>query len=496
MNRPATSAGSAYDPALPRAKTLLTWPLAWRPELRTLACGGLLLAVGFVVLYPLALLIVNSFRLDAPNGAAVYGLQAWRQAFTQTSIRVAIGNTLGLTALQVAISSVLAVGAAWIIARTDVFMRRWLEFGFWLAYFLPVLPVVLAWILLLDPQFGLINSGLVALLHRPEGPFNIYSWWGIVWAHLMTYSIAVKVMLLVPVFRNMDGSLEEAAAMAGAGRFTTSLRILLPLMTPVVLIVLLMSVIRGFEAFEIELILGLPAHIDVYSTQIFRLVHQNPAQYGSATAMGVMILAIMLPFVVAQRWATKRRGFATVSGRYRPGIVRLGAWRWPAFAGIAGLLTLMTVVPMVFLLMGTFMRLFGFFTLDNPWTLKHWTAVLSDPLFVDSLRNTLLIGLGTAALSVALFSTTAYVIVRVRFFGVAALDFLSWLPFTLPGILLSLGYLWMFLGVPLFRPLYGSHAVLILALSLSGMTLGVQLSKATLVQLGAELEEASRMSGG
>ncbi|HLY64069.1 MAG TPA: ABC transporter permease subunit, partial [Chloroflexota bacterium] len=76
------------------------------------------------------------------------------------------------------------------------------------------------------------------------------------------------------------------------------------------------------------------------------------------------------------------------------------------------------------------------------------------------------------------------------------LDFLSWLPFTLPGVLLSLGYLWMFLGLPLFRPLYGSHVVLILALTLSGMTLGVQLSKATLVQLGSELEEAARVTGG
>ncbi|TMC56835.1 MAG: iron ABC transporter permease [Chloroflexi bacterium] len=456
----------------------------------------LLLILGFLVLYPLALLLLNSFQLARPGAAPVWGLRGWQQAFTQPGIRAAVFNTLSLTAVQVVISTVAAVGAAWLIARTDVPTRNSLECGFWIAYFLPTLPVVLAWILLLDPQFGLVNTALVNALGLRSGPFNIYSWWGIVFAHMMTYSIAIKVMLLVPVFRNMDRTLEEAAQVTGASRFVATSRIMLPLMAPVILVVLLMSIIRGFEAFEIELVLGLPAHIDVYSTQIYRIVRQEPPQYGPATSMGVMILLIMLPFVIAQRWATRRGVFTTITGRYRGGLVLLGAWRWPATAALSGFVLLVTVVPVTFLLMGTFMRLFGFFSLGNPWTLKHWITVLHDPLFLSSIQNTLIIGLSTALLSVALYSAVAYVIVRVRFFAAGALDFLSWLPFTLPGVLLSLGYLWMFLGLPMFRPLYGSHLVLILALMLGGITLGVQLSKTTLLQLGSELEEASRVAGG
>ncbi len=141
------------------------------------------------------------------------------------------------------------------------------------------------------------------------------------------------------------------------------------------------------------------------------------------------------------------------------------------------------------------MRLFGFFDVGNPWTWKHWQTVLGDPIFLGSVRNTLLISLGVAAASTLIYSIVAYIVVRARFFGSGALDFLSWLLFTIPGVLLSLGYLWMFLGVPLFRPLYGSIFALILVLMLSGMTLGVQMFKATLMQLGSELEEASWVSG-
>jgi iron(III) transport system permease protein len=175
--------------------------------------------------------------------------------------------------------------------------------------------------------------------------------------------------------------------------------------------------------------------------------------------------------------------------------VALGRWRWPVFGVLLGLVGLLTVVPAVFLVLSTLMRLFGFFDVGNAWTTRHWATVLSDPVFLGSAQSTLIIGLGTAIASTLLYSLVAYIVVRTRFVGGAALDFLSWLPFTIPGVLLSLGYLWMFLGVPIFRPFYGTYVVVILALLLSGMTLGVQLFKATLVQLGNELEEASSVAG-
>jgi iron(III) transport system permease protein len=95
-----------------------------------------------------------------------------------------------------------------------------------------------------------------------------------------------------------------------------------------------------------------------------------------------------------------------------------------------------------------------------------------------------------------LFTFVAYVIIRTRFVGRAALDFASWLPSTLPGIILGLGLLSLFLGNPLLRPFYGSMSLLVLATLISSMTLGVQIIKSALTQLGLELEEAAIVSGG
>ena len=97
----------------------------------------------------------------------------------------------------------------------------------------------------------------------------------------------------------------------------------------------------------------------------------------------------------------------------------------------------------------------------------------------------------TAILSMVLFTFVAYVVIRTRFVGRAALDFASWLPSTLPGIILGLGLLSLFLGNPLLRPLYGSMSLLVLATLISSMTLGVQIIKSALTQLGLELEEAA-----
>jgi iron(III) transport system permease protein len=122
--------------------------------------------------------------------------------------------------------------------------------------------------------------------------------------------------------------------------------------------------------------------------------------------------------------------------------------------------------------------------------------VLSDQLFVSSLRNTLILAVGTALAGVAFFTAAGYVVIRSRFAGRGALDVLSWLPSTLPGIILGLGLLSLFLGSPFLRPLYGSVVLMIIATIVSSLSLGVQLMKGTFAQLGPELEEAARVGGG
>ena len=121
-----------------------------------------------------------------------------------------------------------------------------------------------------------------------------------------------------------------------------------------------------------------------------------------------------------------------------------------------GIALLGTVIPVGFMLMGSFMGLFGYFDAQEVWTLRHWAGVLREPKFVRAVVNTLILGGGSAALAIVVYSVMAYVTVRTRFAARWAFDVLTWVPFTIPGIVLGLAYLLFVLQTPVLKPLYGS----------------------------------------
>jgi iron(III) transport system permease protein len=267
------------------------------------------------------------------------------------------------------------------------------------------------------------------------------------------------------------------------------------LLTPAILFTFLLGIIRSMQSFEIELILGGAAGIDVYSTLIYREVLQSPPRYGSATALAMIVLLAMAPFIALQQNLISRRSYSTVSGKFQSRLYDLGPLRWPMFGVVAGLLSFILILPTSFMIMSSFMKVFGNFKIPQPWTLANWQRVLSDPLLLKAIGNTLMIGLGATFVAVTLFTVIAYVSLRAKFFGRRLLDFLTWLPSTIPGIVTGLGLLWLFLGTPIFRPLYGTIWILIIAMGISGITLGTQLIRTSLMQLGNELEEASWAAG-
>lgn len=456
----------------------------------------LLAFIAFLVVTPLFLLLLNSFQVGKPGGAIVYGLEGWRLAFTTPGIVEAIYNSFSLAITRQIIGTIIGIVLAWLLARADIPMKRGLEFLFWLSFFLPALPVTLGWVLLLDPKYGLLNQLLSKLPFIHTSPFNIYSYWGIVWVHLATTGVSLKVMFLTPAFRNLDASLEESSRVAGAGPIRTLFRIIVPVMMPVILVVSILGMIRALEAFEIELILGVPIGLHVFSTKIHSLVTHEPQQFPPATALGTFFLIILLALVALQRPYLGKRSFVTVTGKSfttRP--LSLGRWKYPVFALVLLIALSITLIPTVFLFFGTFMKLFGFFNIANPFTFDNWRAVFSDPILLRSLKNTLVLGFWTAAIGVAASSLVAYVIVKSRFKARVVLDFLSWLPWAIPGILLGTALLRTLLLINKIVPIYGTMAALVMALAISGLPVCVQVMKSFLMQLGDELEEASMVAG-
>lgn len=448
--------------------------------------GVLLVVMAFFTVVPVVLVVAMSLA-SAEGG---FTLDNWSRTFARPGFLEALWNTFTLSFVRQLLGVILGVVIAWLIARTDVIGGKWLEYGFWVAMFIPSLTITLSWILMFDPHNGALNT-FWSSLGWGKSPFDIYSWWGIVWVQLLSSTLPVKVMLLTPLLRNLDSSYEEAARSAGASGAQALWKITARLIAPTVLVTVVLGFIRALEAFEVELILGLPARIEVISTLLYRTVRSNPPDYGSSAVMAVFALMIMIPLVLFQRWYGEKNSVATVSGKFRSDQRKLGAWRIPISVLLILFVFVMTVLPIVMLLVGSFMKFFGFFGIEGLWTLDHWKTVLDSRAFGSALVNSLVIATGSALVAMLIFSAIAYLIVRQRFVGRTALDIMVWLPSMLPGVVLGLAYVILFLRVPVLQPMYGTLGILLVVSALGVMTLSVQTLKGSIAQIGTEIEEAS-----
>jgi iron(III) transport system permease protein len=465
-------------------------PWTWIPL--TLLVGLLIL----ILAYPLALLFVKSFVISRPGQPTVWAINGWVEAFSDVNLAIAIGNTFYLAFVRVIITSALAIFFAWVVTRTDTPLKGFIEVTLWLGFFLPLLPMTMGWILLLDPYYGLINKFLMKVFALSQPPFDIYSYWGIIWCHL-AFSTSVRFLLMTPAFTAMDAALEDAARTSGSSNMGVLMRITVPILAPAILASTALGFIRSLESLEIEMVLGIPAGIYVVPTKIWDYIHWEPPLYDRATALCSIFLLFVFFLIWLHRIFLRGKEFTTVSGRsYMVRTFPLGRWRWATCAFCLLFIVVMIILPLATLIMGTFMEFFGNFDTDKVWTVHHWTAVFADPVFLRSLKNTLMLGLSAGIGGTLLYALVSYLIVRTRLPGRGAIDILSWLPWALPGVLISLALLWAVLGSGEYvKLIYGTVSVLVLAIIIKEMPLGTQIVKAGVLQISNELEEASSAAG-
>lgn len=455
-------------------------------------------ALAFVALFaavPVAFVIVNSFNLASPGHPFLPALDGWRQAFADPKTVSAIGYSF-LLSIRVVIGVVIAFALAWLLVRVRIPGRGVIEFFLWLAFFLPTLPLTLGWILLLDPNYGLVNQALRWLPFVKQAPFSIYSAGGIIWVHLTLTTVPVMTILLMPALSQFDAAIEESSLVCGAGPWGTLRRITYPLLSPTILTVLIAGLIRSLEAFEIEQLLGTPAGIGVYSTRIYELVSWEPPRFPGAMALSTFFLGVLLLLALFYQRYTAKREFVTITGRglsLRPLVV--GRWRYAVSMLCLAGLVIAVLLPMAMLVIGSFMRLYGFFGVKSPLTWQHWLTAFNDPLFLGSLKNTLIIGLGVGAAGVAIYALLAYSIVRLRVPFSATIGLLAWLPWAIPGILLGVALLWLLLSIPGASLFYGTMVPLIVVLVIKEMPIGTHMMKAAFGQVSQDLEEASLVCG-
>ncbi len=483
-----------HDPAaLPRGPARGPWRGAWRYG-RSAGIAALVLVLGFLSLYPMAMLFYGSLHSTPPGITGEFNLDGYLGLITSENAWVFVDTVL-LSFVKTVLALALAVLLAWIVARTDTPYRGVLEVLITLPFFIPPILTATAWAMLGNAQVGTINLAWRGLTGGESTLVDVYSWGGVVW-HMMQYSTPFIFLFVVDAFRAMDPSLEESSRMSGASRWQTFWRITFGLMLPVITSAFILSFIRGMESFESAVFFGTPVGINVVTTQIFNSITQRAQpDYQGATALGFAAMALMFLLLVLQGRILGGRSFTTVTGKgYAPNVTELGRWRWLTFAICAMFFALTVALPVGQLLLSSFFKFFGFYEADM-LTLDHYRSVWANSGFWRALGNTMLLGFCGATATMTLGGIVAYVTTRTRWRGRRLIDVLAWLPWMMPGMVLGIGFLWGFAILPHAIPIYGTLWALLLAYIALGTPVAVRVTSAAYQQIAADIEECSRVHG-
>jgi iron(III) transport system permease protein len=256
--------------------------------------------------------------------------------------------------------------------------------------------------------------------------------------------------------------------------------------------------IRTFESFEIPALVGLPGDIRVLTTSIFLDAQKLPPRYGSAGAFAVLLMAVVGATLYFYFRITREGDrFHTVTGKgYRPALIRLGRWRYPAGACLLLYAVVLLVLPFLIILWASFLPFYMQPSLEafSRFTLKNYATALNFPKITESIKNSIVLGLASASFVMVLTLLASWILVRTKIRGRWLLDFLTTLPLLFPGIVMGLAILRFYLFVPI--PVYGTLWILLIAFATRYIPYGIRYTHSGLLQLHKELEEASYVSGG
>jgi iron(III) transport system permease protein len=461
---------------------------------RPVAIGLLVLVLGFLTVYPTAMLLYGSLHSTPPGMAGEFNLDGYTSLATAENFEALVNTTI-LSLVKTVLSLALAILMAWIVARTDTPGRGVLEILITLPFFIPPILTATAWAMLGNAQVGTINLAWRWLTGTESTIIDVYSYGGIVW-HMMQYSTPFIFLFIVDAFRAMDPSLEESSRMSGATRWQTFWRITFGLMLPVTTAAFLLSFIRGMESFESAVFFGTPVGIKVLTTQIFDMITQRAQpDYQGATAMGFATMALMFLLLVIQSRILRGRSFTTVTGKaYSPNVTRLGRMRWVTFGICVTFFVLTVALPVGQLILSSFFKFFGFYELEM-LTFEHYQTVWESREFWRAFGNTLLLGFLGATATMFLGGIVAYITTRTTWKGRRLIDMLAWLPWMMPGMVLGIGFLWGFATLPHAIPIYGTLWALLLAYVALGTPVAVRVTSAAFAQIARDIEECSRVHG-
>ena len=489
-------AAPSYAVDAPRATSLFR---RYNISAGNIVLVGMVVLVTFLALYPIYWLLRGSFYSAAPLQEGHFTLSNYTKSFTDPFVYSTLWNTLIFSFGQMVLSIVIGAGLGWIIVRTNTPGRRVLELLSLIVFLIPGILAVLAFTMLLSPSKGLINQLLQWIFGFETGPFNIYSMGGMIFIQGV-YLAPFTYLMIAPAFASIDSGFEESARMSGSGILQTFRKITLPLTFPAIASTALFMFIVGLESFDIPQMLGVQEGIYTYVTLIYTNVGiQYPPDYGAATSLSTSLLAVALVLVYFYRRSVRQASrYETIKGKgYRVGAADIGRWKWVTFGICVAYFTLTVALPLIIIIIGSFLNYFGKFTLEvfSRMTWDNYPRVLRHPALVDGFINSVGLAVIAGAVCVFMAAVIGYVTMRTRVPGRGLLDGIAMLPVAFPATVLGVALLWAYVILPPWVPIYGTIFILAVAYITRYVPIGLRVISGGIIQISAELEDSSKMSG-
>ena len=457
---------------------------------------GCTIVCAWFVFVPVGALFYTAFTEDTGFGPGPFSLQNFVEAYGHWSILKLFGNSLIFAGGTAVITFLLGGVVAFVVERTDVPGREIFHSLALISFALPGLLITMAWMLTLSPNIGWVNQLYKNVTGSSEPLLNIYTMLGMIWA-LSSHYFPLAYLLLGPALRMLDVRMEEAAVMSGARTAQTAFRVTLPILRPAILSTVLLLFVRGIESFEVPRLIGNPARINVFTTEVQRATGQTTPEFGVASALSMSLLTICIIAVYFYRRATRNaEAYATITGKgYKPVPMHLGKWRWPVTLATSFMFILTLGLPLLTLIWQSFFRNLAtpFMPTTSPFTMANYQFVLHYPIFVEAVHTSVLLAAMAATLVVILCFICAWVTQRAAPRGGWILDAVAFSPIAVPSVIVGASVLFAYLMLPI--PVYNTIWILLIAYITIYMPFGMRFATSGITQIHKELEEAAEVSG-
>ena len=433
------------------------------------------------ILYPLAILLVDSFVGDGGFGFSVF-----KRIFNIPTFTHAITNTLKVGFLVGILSTLIGL----LFAYVEVYVRMGKFTGglFEVVSMLPVVspPFVLSLsMIMLFGKAGIITRFLLKIYDN-----SVYGFWGIAIVQTLTF-FPVCYMMLKGLLKNIDPSLEEAARDMGASRWKVFTSVTFPLLLPGLGNAFLVTFIESIADFANPMIIG--GSYDTLATTIYLQITGAYDKAGAA-AMAVVLLCITLAMFAVQKYYLERKTAATLTGKASRGrmLITDRSVKVPLTV-LCSLVAIFVIMMYLCVPIGAFFPTWGykFFPLTGKWFKLVFTRYHGFQAFRDSFLLSLISAPITALLSMII----SYLVVKRKFKSKGFIEAVSMLAMAVPGTVLGVGYIRGFSGglfhSGFMQGLYGTGLILIIVFVVRSLPTGTRSGISALRQIDKSIEESA-----